>query len=114
MYKSGNVKVCVFEQGEDKGWGVQITADGQRACLMLDGEFAREVTVAEAGRESGAEGWTKKKACVTGPLQARGVARELGLPDLPYTNVSLGLPFEMPLSVASVLRTPSRGQRRTP
>eukprot|EP00439_Symbiodinium_sp_Y106_P022903 s3084_g2.t2 len=66
MYKSGNVKVCVYEQGEDKGWGVQITADGQRACLMLDGEIAREVTVAEA----------------------RGVARELGLPDLPYTNVS--------------------------
>eukprot|EP00439_Symbiodinium_sp_Y106_P023905 s3084_g2.t3 len=58
--------VCVYEQGEDKGWGVQITADGQRACLMLDGEIAREVTVAEA----------------------RGVARELGLPDLPYTNVS--------------------------
>ena len=48
-FKNGAVEVGFYEQGKDKGRGARLSADHNKAWLLLDGKVAREVSVAEAG-----------------------------------------------------------------
>ncbi|CAE7922888.1 PIP5K9 [Symbiodinium necroappetens] len=78
-FADGTVQVGFYDQGEDKGRAVRLSAKRTQAWLFMDGNFEREVSVAEAGALESRE----RERRVRDPLQARKVATECGLPPLP-------------------------------